>query len=418
MPRLTERAVIRAKPRETKYEIACSVIPGFFLRVLPSGRKVYYVRHRDSAGKDRRLRLGLTTELDFARATQLAIERAHHIHRAVPKPKPSQTTHKAPAEATNSCPRFCEFAARFLDEYVDVRLRPTTQAKYRRSIERTLLPIFADRRLDELEFYEVAKYHASLRKTPAHANHTLALLGSIYSRAIEWGVLDRGFVPPTRGVKKFPVRSRERFLSPEERATLERFLERALSIPSNRKGGLRWHSVAAIRLLALTGMRRSEVLSLTWEMIDHRHSCIRLPESKTGQKIVPVSARALELIRECRAVWESCAHHPKPAHIIYSKNGGPLRPMTLTATWCERVRNQIPGFDDVRLHDLRHSAASDALMAGVPLAVVGKILGHRKPQTTARYAHIADSVVHDAVEAMSQVIDHGARTGQRLIRKP
>ena len=87
------------------------------------------------------------------------------------------------------------------------------------------------------------------------------------------------------------------------------------------------------------------------------------------------------------------------------------------ATWCERVRSRIPGFEKIRLHDLRHSAASDALMAGVPLAVVGKILGHRKPETTARYAHIADAVVTDAVEAMSQAIEHGNRTGKRL-RKP
>jgi len=418
MPRLTERAVTRAKPRTAKYEIACSVIPGFFVRVLPSGRKAYYVRHRDCTGKDRRLRLGLTSELSFAAATQLALERVHHMDRANAGPTPSRPAPKERAKTQSLCPHLGDFALRFLDDYVDVRLRPTTQEKYRRSIEKSLLPIFGDRRLDDLNFSEVARYHASLRSTPAHANHTLALLGSIYSRAIEWGVLARGFVPPTRGIKKFPVKSRERFLSPEERATLERFLERALSIPSNRKGGLRWHSVAAIRLLALTGMRRSEVLSLTWQMIDYRHHCIRLPESKTGQKIVPVSTRALDLLRECRTVWERCAHHPKPKHIIYSKSGAAVRPMTLTATWCERVRSQIPGFEDVRLHDLRHSAASDALMAGVPLAVVGKILGHRKPETTARYAHIADAVIHDAVEAMSRAIDHGARTGKREPREP
>jgi len=416
MPRLTERAVERAKPRDTKYELSCSVIPGFMLRVLPSGKKSYYVRYRDDAGKDRRVRLGLTTNLSFAEASQLAMAKVSGFES--PSEETKQRTTRQPAVAsTRQCPRLQDFAGRFLEEYVDARLKPTTQKKYRMSMVKSVVPHFGKLRLDEIKFADVSRYHSSKRKTPAHANYTLALLSSMYSRAIEWGVLDRSFVPPTRGVKKFPTRSRERFLTAQERATLNRFLDHALTIPSNRAGGLRWHSVAAIRLLALTGMRRSEVLDLTWEMVDYRHHCFRLPDSKTGQKVVPVSTSALDLVRECRKVWESCSHTPKPATVIFSKNGSAVDPTVLTATWCERVRSRIPGFGKVRLHDLRHSAASDALMAGVPLAVVGKILGHRKPETTARYAHIADSVVTDAVEAMSQAIEHGNRTGKRL-RKP
>jgi len=418
MPRLTERAVERAKPRSAKYEIPCSVVAGFFVRVLPSGKKAYYARYRNSAGKDRRVRLGLTTELSFAEASQRALEILHGepseepARRPVPKSvRRARKSESRPRAGKGS--RFGDFAERFLDEYVDSRLKPTTQKKYRMSMVKNLLPEFGQRRLDEIKFADVSKYHASMRRTPAHANYTLALLSSVYSRAIEWGVLDRSFVSPTRGVKKFPTRSRERFLTAEERAMLDRFLENALTIPSNRPGGLRWHSVAAIRLLALTGMRRSEVLDLTWEMVDYRHHCFRLPDSKTGQKVVPVSSSALELVRECREVWEACSHRPKPRNVIYSKKGKAVDPTVLTATWCERVRCRIPGFEKVRLHDLRHSAASDALMAGVPLAVVGKILGHRKPETTARYAHIADSVVSDAVEAMSQAIEHGTRTGRR-----
>ena len=411
MPRLTERTVERAKPRDTKYELSCSILPGFLVRVLPSGKKAYYARYRDHAGNDRRVRLGLSTRLSFAEASQLAMAEVNGFEASN---RANQRTTKQPfPAATHKSPRFRRFADRFIEEYVDTRLKPTTQKKYRMSIAKSLIPKFGEFRLDEIEFADISRYHASMRKTPAQANYTLALLSSMYSRAIEWGVLDRSFVPPTRGIKKFPTRSRERFLTTKERATLNRFLDNALTIPSNRAGGLRWHSVAAIRLLALTGMRRSEVLSLTWEMVDYRHHCFRLPDSKTGQKVVPVSASALRLIRECRKIWESCSHYPKPATVIYSKNGGAVAPTVLTATWCERIRSRIPGFEKVRLHDLRHSAASDALMAGVPLAIVGKILGHRKPETTARYAHIADSVVADAVEAMSEAIEHGARTGNR-----
>ena len=477
MPRLTERAVLRAKPRAKRYELSCSILAGFLMRVLPSGKKSYYVRFRDDAGKDRRVRLGDTTELSFDDAREMAVARlsarqadgpragggvargleaevvrlAEHplargvaagaraggpdrsradvIARAVgpgaqlDSASPERAAAHSAARSlstgrgerrTSSVPLLRDFAERFMQEHVYARLKKPTQTKYRQMLNRNVIPAFGDRRLDTLEFSDITRFHTSMRSIPYEANANLQVLSSLYSRAIEWGVLERGFTPPTRGVKKFPTKSRERFLTPEERATLEAFLERAQKTEGNQYGHLRWHSVAAIRLLALTGMRRDEVLNLTWDMVDYRHRCFRLPDSKTGQKVVPVSDDTLELVRECRRVWESCTHDPKPRYVIYSRMGTRVRSAVLSATWSRRVRDRIPGFEGVRLHDLRHSAASDALMAGVPLAVVGKILGHRRPETTARYAHIADSVVSDAVQAMSRAIRHSSRTGKRL----
>ncbi len=253
-----------------------------------------------------------------------------------------------------------------------------------------------------------------MSETPPMANNALVVLSSIYSRAIEWGVLPRDFMPPTRGIKKFKERTRERFLTPKERARLDRFLDAALEIPCYQTGHIGWGAVAAIRLLAMTGMRRTEVLDLTWDMVDYRHRCFRLPESKTGQKVVPVSRQALDLVRECRRRWKTCRFDPKPQNVIYSRNGKRMEPSSLSRTWITSVRNRIKGLEDVRLHDLRHSMASDAIMAGVPLAVVGKILGHRKPETTARYAHIADSVLSDAVEKVAEAIERSTKTGGRL----
>ncbi len=160
-------------------------------------------------------------------------------------------------------------------------------------------------------------------------------------------------------------------------------------------------------------MRASEVLGLTWDMVDERHSCFRLPDSKTGQKVVPVSDRALDLVRECREVWKACAFEPKPRHVVYSKNGKRIWSCSLSRTWVHRICARLPGFEGVRLHDLRHSMASDAIMAGAPLAVVGKILGHRKPETTARYAHIEDSVLSEAVQTVSEAMHHSTKTGKR-----
>ncbi len=415
MPRLSERQVARAKPRKTKYELSCSVLTGFVLRVLPSGKKAYYIRTRDAAGKDCRRRLGSTTEMSFAEATALVSEVLSTI-RPLPAPQRPAAMPRLSDLEPPTCPSVQEFGERFLREHANVRLKPPTQRKYRQMLARNVVPTFGDRALDELSFADISRFHASMSDTPYEANANLLLLSSMYHRAVEWGVLERSYTLPTRGVKKFPTRSRERFLSPEERAILDAFLDRALAIPANKPGHLRWHSVAAIRLLAMTGMRRSEVLDLKWQMVDYRHRCLRLEDSKTGQKVVPVSDDVLALIRECREVWECCPYRPRPEYVIYSRMGGRVANSTLTATWSTGVRDRIPGFERVRLHDLRHSAASDALMAGVPLALVGKILGHRRPETTARYAHIADSVMSDAVDAMSRAIRHSTKTGKRLRR--
>lgn len=414
MPRLTQRTVARAKARKAKYELSCSILTGFMLRVLPSGKKAYYVRYRDEFGKDRRSRIGATSEVSFTEAVQRATEQLSGY--IVPGAKRAATTKRAVtlASAVNeqeTALLFEQFAGRFMREHVDIHLKAKTRENYCHILKARLVPAFEGCRLDEIEFSDVARFHASMSRTPYIANACLLILSSVYSRALEWGVLGRGFMPPTRGVKKFKARARERFLTPKERARLDRFLDQAITAKPRHR--LAWNAVAAIRLLAMTGMRRDEVLNLTWEMVDYRHRCLRLPDSKTGAKVVPVSRRALELVRECRRRWSNCSFDPKPDYVIYSRNGKRLCSSSLSKTWSLRIRDRIPGFKGVRLHDLRHSMASDAIMAGVPLAVVGKILGHRRPETTARYAHIADSVLSDAVEKISEAMEHNQRTGRR-----
>ncbi|MCA9692670.1 MAG: site-specific integrase, partial [Myxococcales bacterium] len=199
---------------------------------------------------------------------------------------------------------------------------------------------------------------------------------------------------PTTYVRKFRERSRERFLSPAERRRLEEVLRRGEALSPGSPGNIDWGIAAAIRLLALTGMRRSEVLGLEWSMVDTRLRCIRLPDSKTGQRVVPLGTPVLRLLEKLEQRRE-----PLCPYVIYSRNRTPLHATTIGKSW-QRIRD-LAGLAKVRLHDLRHSAASDAIMSGVPLAVVGKILGHSQPQTTARYAHISDSALAQAVERMS-----------------
>ncbi|MCB9750739.1 MAG: site-specific integrase [Myxococcales bacterium] len=400
----------RARPRARKYEVSCASLRGFVLRVLPSGKKVYYVRHR-KRGRDTRERVGLVTELSLAQAQAraAALLRGAAPPDAPPAPSPTSPSYSpsppSPPSPPSSpaSPRLREFAARFDREHITPYLKPRTQKQYRDCLRLYLLPQLGELPLHTITRAHVAAVHREHRAIPCAANQAVRVLSVIFSRAIEWGVLSERAFNPAHRLRKYRERRRERFLTPDERQRLERALQVGLETRAGRPGAIGWANAAAVRLLAWTGMRRGEVLALRWEMVDYRHGCLRLPDSKTGRKTVPISRqvvallRALEERRRLGCPW-----------VLYSTTGQPLHPNSLERAW-RRIRARA-GLEGVRLHDLRHSAASDALMSGVPLDVVGKVLGHRSPRTTARYAHIADHVVAEAVARMGDAIER-AQTG-------
>ncbi len=409
--RLTARDVTRAISRGCKYEISCGVLKGFFVRVLASGKKVYYVRYRTPENRDRRERIGLSSQVSFADARRIAVERLTSNRADVQQVRAptrlqsrgtrSRPVHTMSHDQEDTSPLMRDFAERFVNEHVRVRLKPGSHYKYPQLLRTMILPAFADRRLHEIRRAEVIRWHAAKHRTPSEANNGLAVLKSLYSRAIEWGVLPEDFTSPATKVKKFPENARERFLTPDERERLERFFDSVAGKKFGRGGGFRWETICALRLLAHTGMRRSEVLGLTWAMVDWNHRHIYLPDSKTGRRPVPLSSRALELLREARA-----RNNPSP-FVVPSSKGTAIKGIVLYQSWT-KIRARV-GLEDVRIHDLRHSAASDAINAGVPLAVVGKILGHRKASTTQRYAHLSDQAVANGVELMGRSIAKAER---------
>ncbi len=138
-------------------------------------------------------------------------------------------------------------------------------------------------------------------------------------------------------------------------------------------------AVAAIRLLVLTGARKSEILTLKWEHVDTERGCLRLPDSKTGAKVIPLGAAALEALSKIPRIEGN-------PYVLPGLEGRHF--VGLQRTW-ERIRKRA-GLEDVRLHDLRHSWASVAVAGGDSLYLVGKVLGHQQASTTERYAHLAD----------------------------
>ena len=342
-------------------------LPGFGIRVYPSGTKVYVVQTRGE-GRSRRVTVGCHGAISAGEARRRAARIIARIK-----------TWEEPAPPAREIVTVAELAERYLEEHVAVRCKPRTEVLYRATVRRHLVPALGATPVSAVSREQVAALHHRLRETPYAANRAVHLLARILDLAAEKGLRPPGAANPCRSVERFRERRHERFLSEEEFRRLGRVLEAV----AGGAGGASPAAVAAIRLLVLTGCRRSEILGLRWEHVDLDAGELRLPDSKTGARLVPLSPAAAEVIAELPRI-------PGNPWVVPGRNpGAPLR--NLQYPWeILRARAGLPG---VRIHDLRHSFASRALALGESLPMIGELLGHRRVRTTARYAHLAlDSV--------------------------
>ena len=388
---LTTRSVeaLRVSDRETV--VWDRELRGFGVRVHPSGSKVYMV-HKRSGGKSRRVTIGRhgVWSLDAARREAGGI---------IASLKNGDTPARPGAEkGSASGPTIAKLAEQYMAEHVAVRCKPTTAQSCRHMFDKYLLPQFGRKRLGEITPEQVAALHYRLREKATTANQVIGLLSRLFYKAAKSGYAPEGG-NPCRFIKKYPTRSCERFLSEREFLRLGTVLD---ELEANSK--ISTTAAAGLRLLMLTGCRRNEILTLRWEDVDLEHDEIRLRDAKTG-------ARAVRLSPTARQVLTSLIRQPENPWVIFGRGRG-ARLSNLNATW--GVVRKNAGLEDVRIHDLRHSFASRALSLGESLPMIGKLLGHRKVQTTARYAHLARDSVKAAAEQIgaSLAADLGPAAGQ------
>ena len=301
----------------------------------------------------------------------------------------------APARVQKG-PTVADLADRYLKEHVDVRCKASTGSNVRMGLNRYLLPEFGDVPVDALESEQAWELRNKLHHAPAMANHAVGTLSAMLNMAGTWGMVPEGSNPCPQ-VTKYKVRRCERFLTEAEFSRLGRVL-RAAEMQSE----VSTHAVAAIRLLMLTGCRRNEILGLCWSEVDLERQELRLRDSKTGPRTVPLSKAAARVLatrpRRLGIPWVI----PGRNAIQHYKNIG--------VPW-RKVRARA-GLDDVRLHDFRHSFASRALALGESLLVIGKLLGHTQVQTTARYAHLGEDLVKESAARIA------ASIGEDILNRP
>ena len=252
-------------------------------------------------------------------------------------------------------------------------------------IERQLLPAFGALRLDRIGRPAIERwFDAMSRKTPGAANTALAVLRQIMSAAKAAGHVGND---PVAGVRPNPGRKMTRFLSAGEIARLHRTLDRLVEERPSRRA-----QANVIRLLLLTGCRKSEILTLKWSEVDG--DMLRLADAKTGPRTVWLSEAAQAII----------ARQPRMASaFVFPSPRDLARPQSRNLGLWRRARRQA-GIEDVRLHDLRHTVASQAVANGVPLPTVARMLGHTQPTMTLRYAHVGDREAEDAAERVGRFI--------------
>jgi integrase len=308
-----------------------------------------------------------------------------------------------------------EFGDQFLS-YVEDRRKRTTAREYRRLWTRHVLPVLGTKKVTEVSTTDVQRLHRSLRETPYAANRVVALLSAFFSFAGREGVR-AGHENPTRSIEPYPEAPRERFLTANEFRRLGEALTRAErdglpaapgyrrspKSPKTAKHRTRKadvpikanpFSIAAIRLLILTGCREGEILSLRWDAVDFERGYLRLADTKTGRSVRPLSLSAAELL-------ETLPRLDRNPFVLPGANPGEHL-KEIKRVWYA-VRHAA-GLDEVRLHDLRHSFASVPASSGESLLILRTLLGHRRASTTERYAHLGDDPVKRAADRAASSI--------------
>ena len=377
-------------------------LPGFGVRVYPSGRKVYIVQTRAAGKAGLRVTIGpdgVISPEEARRRAALIIARIKAGEEPVPEPMSAKLA-KGPTVA--------ELARRYLEDHVAVRCRPSTAELYRVAVEKYILPRFGRQPAVAIGHAQVTELHHALRDKPVMANKVVETLSRIYNAAEDKGLIPEGSNPCGLVVKN-RERKRERFLTPEE----FRRLGRALAEATTRRR-VSPYAVAAIRLLILTGCRKREILHLRWEQVDLEAAELVLPATKTGPRNVSLSPRAVRVLQSIERV-------PGNPWVIPGRvEGKPMR--NIDEAW--GVVCELAGLKDTRIHDCRHSFASRALALGENLPMIGRLLGHSELQATERYAHLDRDWLREAAVRVSESIaadiltEYPGRQGESLPAAP
>ena len=375
--KISKKTIEEAVAGNKRYYLWDSEIPGFGLCVQKTGYKSYFLDYKNSSGIARRMKLAVVGEITPDEARRKAAKLRLEISQGN-DPIEEKQQHKQEPFFVDICPEYIE-------KHAIPFKKPASVAGDNEMIRNHLEPFFGKMKISAINRSHVKQFHYSLQHKKYTANRCVQLLSKIMNLCEEWGYRTDGS-NPCKGIKKYKEEARERFLNLNEISRLQRALDRFLENDESP------HFVALIRLLLFTGARLSEILECKWEYIDFDHKMIELSDSKTGKKNIIICERCIDILkalpREARNPYVIISEKKQGYHLSKPKKA-----------WARLTKSA--NLEGLRIHDLRHTNASVALMEKVPLEVIRKRLGHKSIHTTMRYAHLADDQLRIAADTVS-----------------
>lgn len=399
--KISKRIASRAEPAEKDYFLWDSELKGFGLKVAKGGRKTFVCKYRAGSGRSaptRRMTIGAFGSpwtVDQART-----EAKRLLGRVAIGEDPAFDKQAKKKQITVS--ELCDL---YLAEGCSTK-KPSTIATDKGRIARHIVPLLGKKKVPDVQRNDIKRFlrdvangkTSSDTKTGKYgraivtggkgtASRTVGLLGGIFSFALDLGLIETN---PVHGVKRYADKKCNRFLTEPELVSLGNAMRTALLKGANPA------AIAILKLLIFTGARKGEIESLLWREVDFDQGFLRLEDSKTGQKVVPLNAGALAIL----------AGTPKfeGSEYVFPSAEGESHYVGVSKVW-RKIRAAV-GLSDVRLHDLRHSFASVAVSSGASLPIIGALLGNRDTATTQRYAHLSDDPVRSASELVNKRIQH------------
>lgn len=378
MAGLTKRrvAALAWDPDGSSQQVEYGELPGFGVRVYPSGTKSFVLWIRTRTGRKRLATLGkvgvLTLEQAEAKARRYLVE--------VDEGTDPVEERRREERAVET---FADLADRYLEDHAKKHRKSWPEDA--RRIEKRLKPALGRHAVTDITAADVRVMHTAIgKRAPVEANRVVGLVRAIYNKGRRWGLVPPDHPNPAADVDRYKERSRERWLTAVELKRLVKALDADEDL----------YAVAAVRLLLLTGCRKTELLRARWDRLDLEGKRLLLEDTKTGEaKTVALSAPALAIIRGLPRALRSAWIFPAPRD--------PSRPRADIRNAWARVRDaaRIP---DATVHDLRRTAGSWLVQQGVPLKVIGAALGHRDSRATEVYARISAEQPAEALEMLGE----------------
>jgi integrase len=386
MAKVTKRKVDALKPAPDRDVLLWDdELPGFGVRCRPSGAKSYFVKYRTQGGRQRWLTLGAHGPLSPDQARAKALREKAAIGEG---DDPSGERQRKRRENT-----VAEVADRYLVEHVAAHNKASTAAEARRIVETRIKPALGSIKITDLTRADIKLWHQTMSATPYEANRALAYCSRMLNLAsTDWQLRGDN---PCAGIKRFPEKKRERYLTDNE---LTRIGD-ALAVAERKNTELPGF-ILLVRLLATTGMRLGEALALRWSDVDLAGHAIRLRDAKTGARTVHLGAAAVAILD---------AIQDKSGHVVRGLDRAPMPGSTAQHAWARlREKARIP---DGRLHDLRHSVGTFAALAGANAFVVRDLLGHKTLAMTGRYVERAADMVRATADTVSNRVAAALNAG-------